>query len=76
MLDYTDATFGAFFRTHHIDIHGPKYQTYGTSKAKKMRAFWDLEADKVVAGVLGEMLDAYEANCDIRGKRQKFWHSG
>ncbi len=67
VLSYTDATFGAFFRRHHIDIHGPKYQTYGTSKAKKMRAFWDLETDRVVAGVLGEMLDAYEANCDIGG---------
>ena len=36
---FTDATFGDFFNRHSIDIHGHKYQTYGTSKAKKMRAF-------------------------------------
>lgn len=65
VLDYTDATFGEFFRTHGIDIHGQKYQTHGTSKARKMRAFWEQDADKVVAGVLGEMLDSHEANCLI-----------
>ena len=37
--DYSDATFREFFRRHKIDIHTVKYQTYGTSKAKKMRAF-------------------------------------
>ena len=66
VLDYTDATFGEFFRKHQIDIHGLKYQTYGTSKARKMRAFWDQDPDNVVAGVLAEMLDSYEADCAIR----------
>lgn len=67
VLDYTDATFGEFFRRHGIDIHGPTYQTYGTSKAKKMRAFWDHDPDKLVAAVLTEMLDSYEADCAIKG---------
>lgn len=67
VLDYTDGTFGALFRRHQVNIHGPKYHTYGTSKAKKMRAFWELEPDNVVAGVLKEMLDAHVADCDIRG---------
>ena len=58
VLDYTDATFGEFFRKHQIDIHGLKYQTYGTSKARKIRAFWDQDPDNVVAGVLAEMLDS------------------
>lgn len=65
VLDYTDATFGEFFKKCQIDIHGPKYRVYGTSKAKKMRAFWELEADKAVADVLGEMIDSYEAICII-----------
>jgi len=43
VLDYSDATYGEFFGRHKIDIHGGKYQTYGTSKAKKMRAFWEQE---------------------------------
>jgi hypothetical protein len=65
VLDYTDSTYSEFFKRHKIDIHSPKYQTYGTSKAKKMRAFWEAEPDAVVGKVLSEMLDTYEANCDL-----------
>lgn len=65
VLDFSDATFGEFFGRHKIDIHGRKYQTYGTSKAKKMRAFWEQEADAVVAPVLSEMLDSYVADCEL-----------
>lgn len=65
VLDYTDSKYGEFFKRHKIDIHSPKYQTYGTSKAKKMRAFWEAEPDAVVGKVLSEMLDTYEANCDL-----------
>lgn len=69
VLDYSDATYGEFFNRHRIDIHGPKYQTCGTSKAKKMRAFWEAEPDALVGKVLSEMLASYEADCDLN-KRQ------
>jgi len=68
VLDYSDATFGDFFNRHRINIHGQKYQTYGTSKAKKMRAFWEKEPDILVGKVLGEMLDAYEADCSLNNR--------
>lgn len=68
VLDYTDATFAEFFSRHGIDIHNAKYQTFGTSKAKKLRSFWEKEADAVVGNVLAEMLDAYEADCTINGR--------
>jgi hypothetical protein len=68
ILDYSDATFGEFFNRHKVDIHSVKYQTYGTSKAKKMRAFWECEPDTLVANVLSEMLDSYEADCQIKNK--------
>jgi hypothetical protein len=69
VLNYSDPTFGAFFRRHKIDIHNnEKYQGYGTSKAKKMRAFWEIEPDAVVAPVLSEMLDSYEADCELNGR--------
>lgn len=68
VLDYSDATFGEFFNRHKIDIHGSKYQTYGTSKAKKMRAFWESEPDVLVGKVLSEMLDSYEADCDLNNR--------
>lgn len=65
VLDYSDATFGKIFQRHNVDIHGSKYQTYGTSKAKKLRAFWEVESDILVGQVLTEMLDSYEAGCDL-----------
>jgi hypothetical protein len=65
VLDYTDASFGEFFNRHRINIHGPKYQTYGTSKAKKLRSFWETEPDALVGKVLGELADTYAADCDL-----------
>lgn len=69
LLDYNDMTFGQFFKRHRVDIHSTKYQTYGTSKAKKMRAFWESEPDALVGKVLSEMLDVYEANCKLNNKK-------
>lgn len=65
VLDYSDPKFGDFFRRYKIDIHGSKYQIYGTSKAKKMRAFWEQDSDILVGNVLSEMLDSCEADCDL-----------
>lgn len=65
---FSDATFGEFFSRHGVDIHGTKYQTYGTSKAKKMRAFWEREPDALVGAVLSELLDSYEADCDLNNR--------
>lgn len=69
VLDFTDATFDEFFRRHGIEIHGVQYQTYGTSKAKKMRAFWEKESDTVIVPILSEMLDVYKADCELNGNR-------
>lgn len=68
VLDYSDATFGEFFSRHKVNIHDQKYQAYGTSKAKKMRAFWEQESDVLVGKVLSEMLDSYEADCDLSNR--------
>ena len=70
VLNFTDPTFGQFFDSYSIDIHGAEYQTYGMSKAKKMRAFWEKESDALVGRVLAEMLDAYEALCDSAGRER------
>ena len=67
VLGFSDPTFGEFFDRHHVDIHGSQYQTFGTSKANKLRAFWVLESDRRVGTVLSEMLDSYEADCDLSG---------
>lgn len=69
VLDFTDATFDEFFRRYDVDIHGPRYLTFGKSKAKKLRAFWSSEPDKLVGPVLSEMLDSYEADCELDGRQ-------
>ncbi len=44
--NFSDSTFGHFFAdTVGVDIHGEKYQSTGSSKAKKLREFWRLESD-------------------------------
>ena len=68
VLHFTDATFGDFLNRYNIDIHGPQYQAYGTSKAKKLRAFMEKEADPLVGRVLSELLDSYVANCELGGR--------
>ncbi len=68
VLDFSDATFGEFFGQHNVDIHGRKYQTFGTSKAKKLRAFWASEPDRLVGAVLSELLDSYVDDCELDGR--------
>ena len=65
VLHFSDASFGQFFREYGVDIHGGGFETYGNSKARKMRAFWDQESDVLVGQVLSEMLDIYEAQCEF-----------
>ncbi|WP_298283227.1 hypothetical protein [Acidocella sp.] len=68
--NFRDAAFGRLFNGHKIDIHGTKYQTFGTSKAQKLRSFWEQEPDPLVSTILAELLDAYEADCDINNKKK------
>ncbi|MYF07182.1 MAG: hypothetical protein F4233_04685 [Rhodospirillaceae bacterium] len=69
VLDYSDTTFDQFFRRFGVDIHSNKYKTYGTSKAKKMRSFWNQERDILVGRVLTEMIEVYEAKCNLNGQK-------
>ncbi len=68
VLDFSDATFDKFFRRYNVNIHGSEYQTFGTSKAKKLRAFWESEPDQLVGPVLSEMLASYEIDCELTGQ--------
>lgn len=76
VLDYSDATYAALFERFGIDIHGSRFQKYGTSKAKKMRAFWELENDQIVGQVLDEILDtlAVEGELNDREYDQSVWN--
>jgi hypothetical protein len=69
VLDYTDATFAELFRDIvGIDIYDDKYAFNGDSKAKKLRAFWELESDEIVGKVLNELLELWEYNQEKAGE--------
>jgi len=59
-LSFTDREFGNFFSDFGIDIHTEKYTKIGTSKAKKLRSFWEQESDALVADVLEGLVDLSE----------------
>lgn len=64
VLDFSDRTFGDFFDDYRVDIDTERYRARGTSKANRMRAFWELDPNHVVGRVLGGLVDyAYEKQC-------------
>lgn len=57
----TNQTFQSFIaESVKKDIYADDYTTYGNSKAKRLRAFWDIESDRLVAKVLSDLLDFWE----------------
>ncbi|MFN8704109.1 MAG: abortive infection family protein [Rhodospirillales bacterium] len=52
VLNFTDKTFSEFFAKLDFDIDAEKYRANGNSKAKRMRAFIDIEGPSAVALVL------------------------
>ncbi len=42
-----------------LNIYNNKYEYIGNSKAKRLRAFWELETDLIVGKVLSEMLEVW-----------------
>jgi hypothetical protein len=58
VLNFSDSAFGEFvFEKTGIDIHSSRYTNEGTSKAKKLRAFWKLEPDYTVGKLLLALID-------------------
>ncbi len=58
VLDFSDRTFGEFVEeATGVNIHSEKYQIEGTSKAKKLRAFWKIESDHLVGTLLRKLID-------------------
>ena len=60
VLDYSNATFAELFRECvKVDIYNNKYAFNGDSKAKRLRAFWEIQTDILVGKVLQELLDVW-----------------
>ena len=72
VLDFSDRTYESFFRDFGVDIEQEKYHKNGRSKAKRMRAFWELEDDKIVGEVIQGLLDYTDSvNPDSSGVNQR-----
>jgi hypothetical protein len=58
VLNFSDRTFREFiWDAVGRDINDGAYSKYGTSKAKHLRAFWEVEPDNVVAALSRALLD-------------------
>lgn len=56
VLNFSDRTFGEFVsEAVDIEIHSGKYTAHGSSKAKKLRAFWEIESDYLVGRLLNAL---------------------
>ncbi len=70
VLDFSNQTFHDFiFEAARRDIYSMQYNTFGDSKAKRLRAFWKSEPNEVVGRVLIELIDYWRflnrgADCD------------
>jgi Abortive infection C-terminus len=63
VIESNDTTFGHFFADEiGVDIHSQKYCSAGTSKAKKLRQFWDIEPDFLVGKALTALIKHVEEN--------------
>ena len=68
VLTFSDSSIAHFFAdTIGIDIHDQKYQTYGSSKAKKLRAFWQLAPDHLVGKSIAALVEHVEAHPPFDG---------
>lgn len=69
VLDFSNASFAEFFRdTAGVDIYNNKYAYSSGSKANRLRAFWEKEADPLVGKALAEMLAVYRFEALQGGK--------
>lgn len=61
VLNFSDRTFAEFVNEAvDIEINAGEYTIHGASKAKKLRAFWDIESDYIVGRLLNALIDYAE----------------
>nr|WP_217507550.1 abortive infection family protein [Herbaspirillum robiniae] len=57
VLNFSDRTFGNFFDEYRVEIDAERYRAGGTSKANRMRTFWNLDANHTVGRVIGGLIE-------------------
>ena len=58
VMDFSNRTFSEFFReSARVDIYADKYSKNGDSKARRLRAFIEMESDAVVGKTIADLLE-------------------
>ncbi len=57
LLDFSNSSLQEFLNDYEIDLGSSKYDKYGSSKAKRFRAFWELEDNITVSKVLTGLIE-------------------
>ncbi len=68
VCDFSNNSFAKFFtETVGLDIYNDKYlrENYTGSKANRLKAFWELESNQIVANLLNEILDYWKSQLTI-----------
>lgn len=69
VMDFSNRTFSEFiYEETRIEIYEDKYLITGDSKAKRLRAFWDIESNYRVGKVTKSMLDLWKDKKVIYGR--------
>jgi hypothetical protein len=66
VLNFSTQNFERFVNgTIRVNINSPKYEVYGTSKAKRLRALWEIEDNKTVGKVIEELIKYYKTQIEL-----------
>lgn len=77
VLGFSDRTFADFFKDYNIDINSSKYQhpQRTGSKANRLRTFWEIEHDSLVADILQGLLQhSYLENRESHFQPMEQWN--
>ena len=68
VLSFTNDSFAQLFRdTVNIEIYDIRYAFNGESKARRLRAFWELESDPLVGKILSTILEFWKYENNKKG---------
>lgn len=57
VLNFSDRTFRDFFDDYRVEIDAEQYRSRGTSKANRMRTFWDLDGNHAVGRIISGLIE-------------------
>ncbi len=57
VLSFSDRTYGEFFSEYRVEIDAERYKARGTSKANRMRTFWELDDNYIVGRIIDGLIE-------------------